>query len=218
MSRFLAGLGLVLVAALSVVGGIALRGPGLVAVLVSGVMAGCIAAGVARESTQPRGRSVVESAFLATAVTVLALLVLSGTALLAGGGAAVLLVGVAGACWGANRWLRERRTRAVLADLSVQLPGAGVRPHPVRSVDALTTGDLAEEWLRTGSSLQGRLSPAARQALVTRRAHVLDELERRDPSGFARWMAAGPLASADPAGFVRIEPPRATPGAETEAA
>ncbi|MCA0144692.1 hypothetical protein [Blastococcus sp. LR1] len=222
--RFLAGIGLVLVAALSVVGGIALRGPGLMAVLVSGAMAGCVTAGVARETVEPRRRSVLESALLGVAVTVVTLLVLSGTAMLAGGGAAVLLVGLAGAGWATNRWLRERRLRAALAGPAAgRLAGASSRPAgslrgPVPTVDELSTGDLAEEWLRSGSVLQGALAPAARQGLVARRAQVLDELERRDPAGFARWMAAGPLASADPAGYLRSEPPRADPSAETEAA
>jgi hypothetical protein len=214
--RFSAGLGLVLVTALSVVGGVALRGPGLVAVLVSGVMAGCVAAGVAREATTPRGRSVLETALLAGAATVLALLVLSGTAMLAGGGVAVLLVALGGAVWGAGRWLRERR--AHLPRSTVRPPIAFAPPEPARTVEGLSTRELAEEWLRTGSSLQGARTPAALQALVTRRAQVLDELERRDPSGFARWMAAGPPASADPAGFVRSEPPSTDPSAETEAA
>jgi hypothetical protein len=218
--RFLAGIGLVLVAALSVVGGIALRGPGVMAVLVSGAMAGCVTVGVAREAAEPRRRSVLESALLGAAGTVVALLVLGGTAMLAGGAVAVLLVGVSGAGWAANRWLRRRRLRVALAGPATR-PAVGPvapLPGPARTVDALSTGNLAEEWLRTGSPLQGVLTPAARQALVARRAQLLDELERRDPSGFARWMAAGPLASADPAGFVRSEPPRADPSAETEAA
>jgi hypothetical protein len=52
--------------------------------------------------------------------------------------------------------------------------------------------------------LAGRLDPAARQALVGRRQETLDELERRDPSGFGRWLAAGPAA--DPADYVRRGP------------
>jgi hypothetical protein len=214
--RFLVGAGLVLVTALSVIGGVALRGPGLMAVLVSGAMAGCVVAAVARESAEPCRRSLLESALLGGAGTVLALLVVSGTAMLAGGGVAVLGVGAAGGGWVVNRWLRERRLRTALAG-SAPRPAASVRAT-ARAVDAVSTGDLAEEWLSTGSALQGALTPDARAALVARRARVLDELERRDPDGFARWMAAGPLGSADPAGFVRAEPPRADPSAETEAA
>ncbi|RBY96092.1 hypothetical protein DQ237_09375 [Blastococcus sp. TF02-8] len=179
----------------------------MVAVLVSGAMAACVAAGVVRESREPRRRSVAEAALLVGGVTVVALLVLSGTAVLAGGGVAVLLVSVTGAGWGAARWSRERRARQALSG-----------PAASSGLDGLDTGALTAEWVRTGALLRGTPSASALQGLVVRRAHVLDELERRDPVGFARWMAAGPLASADPAGFVRVEPPRADPSTETEAA
>ncbi|TFV49414.1 hypothetical protein E4P43_12670 [Blastococcus sp. TF02A-35] len=195
-------------------GGIALRGPGLVAVLVSGLMAACVAAGVARESAEPRRRSVLESALLAGAVTVVALLVLSGTAMVAGGGVAVLLVAVVGAGWGVARWLGDRRAAVVRAPQARVAPAP---PVPIRPVHGLSTSALAEEWVRTGAALHGGLTPAAWQGTVTRRALLLDELERRDPAGFARWMAAGPDAT-DPAGFVRAEPPRTDPSAEAEAA
>lgn len=213
--RFLAGVLLVCMAALAVVGGVALRGPGLVAVCVSGAMAGCVAAGVARESGGPRRRSVAETALQTAAITAAALLVLSGTALVAGGGVAVLFVALAGTGWGIARWVRVRK------DSSAPVPG----PHPLPvarpaapTAERLSTAALSEEWVRTGAALRGGLEPAVRQGLVVRRGQLLDELERRDPAGFARWLAAGPLASTDPAGFVRSEPPRADPSTETEAA
>jgi hypothetical protein len=62
------------------------------------------------------------------------------------------------------------------------------------------------------------LSPVARQTLVARREETLDELERRDPDGFARWLAAGPAAGSDPADFVRGGPAHRGPVADTDAA
>ncbi|MCF6745410.1 hypothetical protein E9529_14260 [Blastococcus sp. KM273128] len=211
--RFLIGFGLACAAVLAVVGGIALRGPGLVAVCVSGALAGCVAAGVARETPRPGRRSVLESAGQAAAVTIGALLVVSGTAVLAGGAVALLLVGLAAAGWAARRWVRDRREAALRA-----VPSAGSWAGPAVAVDGASTATLGEEWRRTGAELQRPLAPAARQRLVARRAQVLDELERRDPDGFARWLAAGPLGSADPTGFVRGTPPHADPSTETEAA
>ena len=202
LSRSLTGIALLCGAALAVVGGVALRGPGLVAVCVSGAMAGCVAAGVARESSAPRRRSVTETALHAAAITIGALLVLSGTALLAGGAVAVLGVALAGAGWGIARWARGWQTA---------LP-------PAPAAQELSTAALVEEWGRTGAALRGELEPALRQGLVVRRGQLLDELERRDPAGFTRWLAAGPLASTDPAGFLRGEPPRADPSATPEAA
>jgi hypothetical protein len=45
--------------------------------------------------------------------------------------------------------------------------------------------------------------PATRAAVAARRGAVLDEMERRDPAGFARWMADGPDRGRNPAEFVR---------------
>jgi hypothetical protein len=73
--------------------------------------------------------------------------------------------------------------------------GEGLLP-----VAALPTPDLTREWLRSTAALARRLEPATRQAIVRRREECLDELERRDPEGFTRWLLAGP--GADPARFV----------------
>jgi hypothetical protein len=72
---------------------------------------------------------------------------------------------------------------------------------PVRDlpVTQLPTAALGTEWLRTTSALAGRLQPAVRASIVRRRQETLDELERRDPLGFARWMAGGPAPGSNPA-------------------
>jgi hypothetical protein len=70
-------------------------------------------------------------------------------------------------------------------------------------VAALPTSALGREWLRTTTALSGRLQPAARESIVRRRQETLDELERRDPVGFARWLADGPIAGSDPAQYLR---------------
>ncbi|WP_051515593.1 hypothetical protein [Candidatus Blastococcus massiliensis] len=76
-------------------------------------------------------------------------------------------------------------------------------------VGGLATDSLGQEWMRTSAALAGRLDPVVRQAVVARRATVLDELERRDPGGFARWLAAGP-APGNPADHVRDLPAAGT--------
>lgn len=225
LRRFLLGLGLACAAVVAVVGGIALRGPGLVAVLVSGALAGCIAAGAARETPGPARRSTVEAAGQAAAITIGALLVVSGTAVFAGGAIALLLAGALVAGWAALRWFRDRQQATAAGSAAATSLFPAVHPipgpswsSPAPAVSGLPTAALGEEWLCTGAALRGALAPAVRQRIVTRREQVLDELERRDPAGFARWLAAGPLHGGDPAGFVRSEPPRATPGTETEVA
>jgi hypothetical protein len=105
-----------------------------------------------------------------------------------------------------------------------------VTPHPSAAPDhagpspllppvtGLSTRALGEDWLRTTAALAGQLAPSVRQALVTRREEALDELERRDPDGFGRWLAAGPVRGIDPADFVRGGPARRGPVADTDAA
>jgi hypothetical protein len=70
-------------------------------------------------------------------------------------------------------------------------------------VGSMSTEELGREWLQGTTALAGRLEPTVRTAIVRRRQDALDELERRDPEGFLRWMTAGPVLDRDPASFVR---------------
>ena len=213
----------------AVAGGLALQGPELVAVGVAGVLAGCMAAGITRETPAgSRSRSTVEAAAFAGATTVGVLLFLAGIAALAGGAAAFLTVGAVLLGLFVVRLVRVRGTAA----RSTPGPLASL-PHPASSQPAgpspelagllppvcvLPTAALGQEWLRTNAILAGRLGAAARASLVARREEALDELERRDPEGFARWLAAGPTLSSDPAGYVSGGPLRGDPAADTDAA
>ena len=97
-------------------------------------------------------------------------------------------------------------------------PALPVGDRRMRPVAALSTRALGDEWVRTTAALAGRLSPAARAALVRRREETLDELELRDPEGFAKWLAAGPNSGSDPADYVRGGPAQRGPVADTDAA
>jgi hypothetical protein len=198
---------------LALAGGIALGGPGLVAVGVGGLLAGCTAVGLARESPTPRRRSTLEYSVQAVCGTVGALLVLAGIAAVAGGVVAVLSVGATVAVL----LIRFGRSRPPAAG-TMAGPPSGVLRFPVaQPVAVLTTAELGLEWTRTTKALAGRLDARVRASLVLRREEVLDELERRDPDGFGRWLSAGPLADSDPSGHVR-RGPLLGGSAETDAA
>lgn len=213
----------------AVAGGLALRGPEIVAVGIAGVLAGCMAAGIVREAPAgSRSRSTLETAASVGATTVGVILFVAGVAALAGGAVAGLMVGAALAALAVIRIVRGSRPTAR------PTPGAAVAPPTSRSdaparptaelssllppVTALSTAELGQEWTRTTAVLAGPLDAAARAALVARREEALDELERRDPAGFARWLAAGPTLASDPAGFVHGGPLRGDPAADTDAA
>ncbi|MGY1707223.1 hypothetical protein ACI79C_21895 [Geodermatophilus sp. SYSU D00697] len=215
LTRLLLGLGLVAGAAFAVVGGLALPPSGLVAVALAGVVAGGLAWGVSRESSGRDSRATVEAAWRTAAATVTVLIVLSGAATL-GGAQLTLLVAAGGGAVALGVWA-VRGGRSALAGPGVPMADpfrpadVPARPAdvPVRPVADLSTGELGREWVRTTAALGGRLDPRTRQALVTRRQETLDELERRDPAGFARWLAAGPFPGSDPAGHLRHGDPAA---------
>jgi hypothetical protein len=154
--------------------------------------------------------------------TVGVLLALAGAAALAGGAVAVLVAGLA-----AGLFLVLRAWHGRTPAIGAVPPAPMVQPERPTGVEvlllpvpppvtAMTTQALGREWLRTTAALEGRLRPAVREAVVLRRQEALDELERRDAAGFARWLAAAP--GSDPAEYVRG---RALPGgsaAETDAA
>ncbi|MFD2091716.1 hypothetical protein [Blastococcus deserti] len=221
---------------LALVGGLGLRGPGLVAVGVAALLAAGTAAGITRDDPGHDRRAVLESAVQAAAWTAGILLTLAGVAAVAGGLVAVLVGAGAAIAWLLTRipWSGRPTGRSSPAPAAPSWP-TGVEvlvlPVPVEeearprvgdaassSVSVLTTPALGREWMRTTVALGRRLSPAERQALVRRREETLDELERRDPAGFARWLADGPAPGSDPAAYVRGRPVQGDPAAGTDAA
>jgi hypothetical protein len=195
--------------ALALAGGLALRGPGLVAVCVAGLFAACLCAAIAHEEHGGNVRASLAAGAQAAAWTVAVLLAVAGTAGVAGGVIAALVAGTA-VMGGAGYWVvrSARAERAAGATAQAVRPGAApvatLRPAELLSpVPQLSTRALGQEWLRTSTLLAGRLDPAVRAALVRRRQEVLDELELRDPVGFSRWLGGGPVPGSDPADYVQ---------------
>lgn len=230
VNRFLLWTGLLLGGLLAAAGGIVIQASGLIAVVIAGAVVGCLAFGVARESGGIARRSPIDLAWQSAAGTVGLLLLVSGLVVVAGGVTAALVCGLATIA-GLAVWLLHTR-RAAARDAG---PAAGPSPAaddggasagvgfmhglagpstvvtgPARvlpPVSALPTAALGREWLRTTAVLAGRLEPGALGSVARRRQDTLDELERRDPVGFARWMAAGPAPGSDPAQYVHGDPP-----------
>jgi hypothetical protein len=203
LPRLLLWAGAVVGAGLAVVGGLALRPPGLVAVGLTAVVSACLAAGVARESG-PGRQAVVDAAWRAGVATVAVLLVLSGTAVLGGAVFTLLVAGVAAGTWTVV-WLVRNSRRTSAATVAAAPPPA----VPLPPVSSLSTEALGREWVRTTTALSGPLDARTREAIVVRRQQTLDELERRDPDGFARWLSGLPLAGSDPSGDLKHGDPAA---------
>ncbi|MGX5657715.1 hypothetical protein ACWKWC_23280, partial [Geodermatophilus nigrescens] len=212
----------------------ALAPGGVVGGGLAGLVTACLAGGVARESgaesgAPADGRTPLEAAWRTGVATIGVLLFLSGTAAL-GGPVLTVLAGAVLAVGGLGLWLlhagRPPRRNAVPAPPPPGGPAPAPGPRPVGArpaeahatvtfsppVATLSTAALGREWLSTSTALGGRLEAATRQSVVRRREEVLDELERRDPEGFARWLADGALGS-DPAGYLREGPAAGTDAA-----
>jgi hypothetical protein len=78
-------------------------------------------------------------------------------------------------------------------------PAVVVTPAPPMTAAAdLTTGALCLAWRRSYVKLQQSTDEPTRQRVVRLREQYLDELERRDRAGFARWLGSGARAGSDP--------------------
>ncbi|GAA4743614.1 hypothetical protein GCM10023328_26560 [Modestobacter marinus] len=188
--------------ALAAVGGVSLGLPGVIAVGLAAGVAACLGAGVARDAAprDPR-QAALDAAWRSAVVTVAVLLVLSGCVVVAGGTLTLLLAAIGGLAllvrWAVRRVRADRRaTPAVVLPLATD--GGWVQE--------LSVPALGREWVRTSAALAQTREPVARQQLVRRRQEALDELERRDPEGFARWLAGGATVDSDPAEYVSGDP------------
>jgi hypothetical protein len=208
--RSLAGLGLLCATFLALASSVVLHGADVVVVLLGAGLAACVGYMVKDD-----GRAAaVDRACKAAAATVAVIVLVTGVVVLAGGAVATLVSGLALATGGALCVLKTRRggrdrERALAA---APVTDAG-NPSPALAdssanpwqppVSLLGTSALGSEWLRTTSALASPVESAIRQQIIKRRQETLDELERRDPAGFARWLAAGAPGDSDPATFVR---------------
>jgi hypothetical protein len=199
--RALTGFGLLCSLVVALAGGVVLHGSIVLVVWVAAGLTACVAYGMRDD-----GRAA--AAWTAGAWTAAVIMLATGAGVLAGGVVSALVVAVAlvhGAVWA---WQGLRAAPAVPAGRPLESVPPPLAPA-VRlaraevPVSLLPTSVLGSEWLRTTAALGARLDAAERQEILRRRQETLDELERRDPAGFARWLAGWPSPQSDPAAFVR---------------
>jgi hypothetical protein len=211
VTRALTWLGLSGVVFLALASGLVLHGSTLVWVGVAAALAAWVAYGL----RHPSRRAAVAAAGQAAAGAVGSIMIVTGAAVVGGAAMVALVIGlavpVAGAVW-LPRAMRARS--APRRGSGAGATGGGVTPAAPAPMAALldpsatpvslmATVALGREWLRTSAALASRMEPAAQRMCVQRRQDVLDELERRDPAGFARWLVAASDGSNDPTAFVQ---------------
>ncbi|MFG1812220.1 hypothetical protein ACGFIF_00525 [Kribbella sp. NPDC049174] len=125
--------------------------------------------------------------------------------------AVLMLVLIAGGSpYVARRWfgrLREHEHRPSPGhpDAHQAIPARtamSLEPEPVDEAAELSDDALVLAWRASFSALQRATSPAERLRIVDARRAYLDELERRNPSGVAAWLASGARAAGNPTRFV----------------
>jgi hypothetical protein len=198
---------LAVVLALVLTSSVVLHGTVLVAIALLTGLAAWLAYGL-----RDAGRAAsVEAAWQAAAGVFVISIMTACLVVVAGGAAAAVFVLVvataAGAAW--LRWylrmlLLVRRERSTGPDDEQDPGGTSSAPLPRFSVPVslLPSPALSREWRRTKAVLGSASGPGAWDEVVRRRQEVLDEVERRDPNGFARWLAAGAPAGGGPGTFL----------------
>ncbi|HEY2060301.1 MAG TPA: hypothetical protein VGH57_18175 [Amycolatopsis sp.] len=98
-------------------------------------------------------------------------------------------------------WAGWRSTPAKAPRAKVPPVRFSVVPPPLVAAD-LATDELCVAWRRSYLELLRAVDEPTRQRVVVQRQEYLDELERRDSLGFARWLDSGARAGSDPRRFL----------------
>ncbi len=77
-----------------------------------------------------------------------------------------------------------------------------VPSYPRAVSEAMSTPELCLAWRRSYRALTDAPGGQTHADIVIMRRAMLDELERRDPTGFRRWLEDGARASSDPGRYM----------------
>lgn len=94
-----------------------------------------------------------------------------------------------------------RRTPGPAMGAADGMPTMSARPA-AEGPATMSTRQLCLAWRVTYAALQITADGDTRRRIVSARVALLDELERRDQQGFARWLQAGARAGGDPGRFL----------------
>lgn len=206
-SRILPTLAVAGCCAFSAVGVVTLPVGAVVGVLAGGVMLGATMFTVAKAARLDRSRwwgpSIAGIAICASFIG--AGLTLAGLITLLGVAAVPVLMLILPVCmWYKlpRRWWRRSNIDDERTDDSGTACDSSPREAEPAVVERLSTFQLCHEWRNSYRMLLAADDPRAWRRVIVARGAYLDELERRDPEGFSRWLAAGACAGSDPHRFL----------------
>lgn len=202
------GLGALAAIVVGGVGVVSMPPAAAAAVLTTGAMAGILhvshrAGPVGLGAAVRSGRLLVARI---TAVAAAAFYLLTGLVVLVGPAAFMLaLFATAALGWRAGPVVAWRRARTGVPPPSDGPEPSGPEPIVVPTdlpVASLTTGELCRLWRVSYLAVAASRDPTTLDHIARTRRHCLDELERRDPAGFRRWIEAGARAAGDPVPYI----------------
>jgi hypothetical protein len=100
-----------------------------------------------------------------------------------------------------NPWRAVRDCLLRTAQQPQQEPVAQ-QPYSMPVPEDLSTHELCLAWQRTYLVLLDVAADTPRDNIVALRGRLLDEIERRDPAGFTRWLETGARAGSDPGRYL----------------
>jgi hypothetical protein len=103
---------------------------------------------------------------------------------------------VAGLFW------RRRSRRATQHPAGVLPAVLGCLSVDSSTLRSLSTAQVCSLWRKSAAGLTAATSPEALSEVVTARAAVLAELERREPVAMAAWIAAGAREAGGPPAYL----------------
>jgi hypothetical protein len=162
---------------------------------------------VVRQLVEPRKPDVWTGTAVAVGFVVVCLAI-AGLVTVVDAPTATALLGVLMAVAGWIGWRIWRGTNGARPTVvaKAEPPPAGpptmLRTLPPSPTRDLPTDELCLIWRRSYFQLQRAADEHTRQQIIRARQECLDELERRDRAGFARWLASGARAGGDPRRFL----------------
>lgn len=147
---------------------------------------------------------------LAGATTVAGLLALTGLVTLLGPTSGLVILTLLATVVLVWLWLRPGRPPSRIGDTGAprvaRRPERAITPLPPQLAPAaLSTQELCLAWRRSYVALLDVPAGPARCEVIRLRGRLLDELERRDPAGFVRWLETGAHEGSDPSRYLATD-------------
>lgn len=156
-------------------------------------------------AASPRAGAVRRACLVAGGSTIAGWLVLTGVVTLLGqaSGSVLLLFGMAApVVWFWHRLGMSVRGAEAGAAARPGEPATIAAQQPPVIAGELSMQELCLAWRRSYVALLDLPPGPARCEIVRIRECLLDELERRDPDGFTRWLGTGARAGSDPGRYL----------------